>query len=426
MLNHQTQTSGQVVSLRSLMAELDRTVPSSGRTDDPLPVGHTFPSAKPAKKRLGWLDASRTFAALGVVMIHSSADPAGNAFNTYPVGERVIPALFRTVGEMSGSELFLIFSLFMLAMKVAKPNPLGLVATLQGQAQRLLIPFAAWSVFYLAFRFVKASAFGYSQGLLIEETDWHNWPGYLLMGSAQYHLHFLPTLFAIMLFYPVMKSAIRFPLIGLVLIPLLYFMDTVQNSIWALVADPTIRDLLIRAVKIVCYSGYGFAAFSLFGIWQRGMSDQDNKLFQRFALCMVAITFMTTLAYTGAVIKTGMWVTRPGAAFYAHFLMPTLVFTAFMAAQNISWSPIFGRLAKVNFGVYLIHPVFVDLYDVGTAKAGLHLNPGTMVATKWITVVICAYLTAFLFSKLRPVAWTIGLGGKKASFQHPRLQPQLS
>jgi surface polysaccharide O-acyltransferase-like enzyme len=379
----------------------------------------TAPTAGPSAGRLGWLDAARVLAALLVIMIHCSADPAGNAFNNFPKEERIIPVMMRMVGEVSGAELFLVFSLFILAMRVDRPNTPGFGPTIRLQGRRLLVPFAAWSVFYLCFRFVKASAFGYTNGLVKELSDWHSWIEYVLMGTAQYHLHFLPTLFVIMMFYPVLKAAIRFPLIGLSLIPLLYCMDTVQERIWALVTEPTTRDLLARAVKDICYTGYGFAAFSVFGIWRRGMTDQDTRLLLRFSICLSVIAFLGTMAYAGNVIMSGFWVNRPGASFYAHLIMPVLVFLTFMAAQNVHWGPVFGRIARLNFGIYLIHPVFIDLYEIGTAKAGLHLDPAALVSTKYAFATVSAFTSAYLISKIRPLAWTIGLGSEAGTRAKP-------
>ena len=71
-----------------------------------------------AKPRLVWFDANRVLAAAGVVMIHSSTDFSGKPFLDAAPADRVIPVLLRSFGEFSGSEMFFLFSLFMMAMRI--------------------------------------------------------------------------------------------------------------------------------------------------------------------------------------------------------------------------------------------------------------------------------------------------------------------
>lgn len=100
-------------------------------------------------------------AALGVVMIHSTTDFSGNAFKDATEMERAFPVAMRSVAEFSGSEMFFLFSLFLMAMRVNRKMPSYSTAILQ-QAERLLVPFAFWAVFYAFFRLVKAVAFSYA------------------------------------------------------------------------------------------------------------------------------------------------------------------------------------------------------------------------------------------------------------------------
>ena len=76
-----------------------------------------------AKPRLTWFDANRVFAAMGVVLIHSTADFSGQAYPAATVGERVGPVILRSIAEFSGSEMFFLFSLFLMAMRVDRGRP---------------------------------------------------------------------------------------------------------------------------------------------------------------------------------------------------------------------------------------------------------------------------------------------------------------
>ena len=316
--------------------------------------------------------------------------------------------MMRLVGEISGAELFLVFSLFMLAMKVDRPGGAGYRSTIKTQAERLLIPYLVWSAFFLAFRFVKADAFGYTANLANELMNWERWPGYILTGSAQYHLHFLPTLFFIGTVLSGAAGSDPVSVDRAVARSLVVFHGYGAGADMGLIPDPVLADFLSRIVRDVCYVGYGFAAFSLFGIWRRGITPTDAKLLCRASICFAAIAFMTTLAYGASAVASGMWTNRPGASFYAHLYMPALIFTVFLTAQNVKWSPVFGQLAKLNFGIYLIHPIFIDFFEIGTTKLGWHFDPATLVLSKYVFAVTCAFAATFLISKFRPLSWTIG------------------
>lgn len=362
-----------------------------------------------AQSRMTWLDANRVFAALGVVLIHSTTDFAGEPFAQATPSERIVPALLRTVGELSGSELFLVFSLFLLVFKLERRD-LGYGAAVTDQARRLLIPFVAWTLFYAFFRLLKADAFGYESAILAQLSQWWSWLGYFLLGSAQYHLHFLPTLFFIILLYPMILGAVRYPLAGLAIFPLLYAMDSIQGWLWGHTSDPVLRDYLLRFVKIVGYTGYGLLAAGVYGLWKRGLDRADCRLLRNLFLGLGLITFLAMLVYTGEIVESGRWGIRPSASFFAHLLMPGIVFILFLSLQYREWPPRYSRLARFTFGIYLIHPIFIDAYDILLYRSGWQLDPTVMVVTKYLFAVPASFALAYALSKIRFLAWLIGLG----------------
>jgi peptidoglycan/LPS O-acetylase OafA/YrhL len=363
-------------------------------------------------------------AALGVILVHSTSDVDGQPYTNLQPAQRVVPMLLRWLSEYSGAELFLVFSLFLLAFKLDR-QPATYGKTVASQASRLLVPFAAWAVFYAFFRLFKASVFGYAPAIMHELAQWPNWIAYFLLGSSQYHLHFMPTLFALVLMYPLFIAAYRFPVAGFSIVPLLLVLDQVQGYIWGHFTEPLTRDYLLRAVKIITYSGYGLAAFSLYG-----MSETDWRLTRRLALAGVVIAFMAIFTNTYDVIETGQWGVRDTAANYGHFLMPLFVFVAFMASQHSAWSPRFSVLAKYTYGVYLSHPIFIDLWDAGVKMSGAVIDPTTQAFAKWIVGAAGAFALTFVLSRVGPLAWTVGLGPlpftRRAASRPPAVKEQAT
>lgn len=359
--------------------------------------------------RMVWFDANRVFAAIGVILIHTTTDFSGRAFPDASPEDRLLPVIGRALGEFSGSEMFFTFSLFLLAFKLDRSRPTW-GAAVSDQARRLLIPFVFWAVFYAFFRLVKAHGFGYEEAIFTQLGQLENWVGYLVLGNSQYHMHFLPTLFLLVLFFPVMRLGQRFPIFALMLIPCLGIMHEVQGMIWGLTLTEIDRDLLLRAVKVMGYVGYGFAAFAIYGLWKDGIPHGEARLLRKGAFFIAALAFLGTVPYFAATLSAGNWGTREGWAFWGHFLMPLAVFTIFVGSQYVEWSPNWSRIARYSFGVYLMHPMVIDLFDVAVHSMDLTLSPGALVALRFAFVLPVTLGLAILLSRISLLAWTIGLG----------------
>ena len=363
------------------------------------------------KPRLVWFDANRVFAAIGVVLIHSSTDFGGKPFAQATEGERLIPVFLRSLGEFSGSEMFFMFSLFLMAMRIDKKIP-GYAETIATQAKRLLVPFVFWAVFYAFFRLLKADTFNYAPYILEQLGQVQSWVGYLVLGNSQYHMHFLPTLFVLLLFYPVMRSATRYPILGLTVVITIGVMNNLQGFVWGLDISPDLRDYVLRALKIFGYVGYGMAAFAIYGLWNDGIPRGESRLIRRAGLYFAALAYLATLPFFYTALVSGAWGVRSGWDFYGHFLMPVFVFAVFMGGQYLTWSDRWTQLARYTFGVYLVHPLVIDLFDVTVYATGLsqHMAPGALVLTRFAVVLPLSFALTIGLSRLRPLAWTIGLG----------------
>lgn len=363
------------------------------------------------KPRLVWFDANRVVAAMGVVLIHSSTDFGGKPFIDADPAGRLLPVFLRSIGEFSGSEMFFLFSLFIMAMRVDKSMP-SYSDAITNQAKRLLVPFAFWVVFYAFFRLVKADAFNYAPYIWEQLAQVKNWFGYFILGKVQYHMHFLPTLFMLFLFYPLMRSATRYPVLGLTLLLTLGIMNNTQGFIWGLQLDAELRDYILRAIKVLGYVGYGFAAFALYGIWKDGIPRGESRLLRRLGLYFAVLGYAATLPFFATAVQNGDWGLRSGWDYYGHFLMPICVFLIFVGSQFLEWSPRWSKLAMYTFGVYLVHPAVIDLFDIAAYKSGFFelVSPGVLVLTRFAVALPASFAVAYGLSKVPAFAWTIGLG----------------
>lgn len=357
--------------------------------------------------RMNWLDAARLAAAFGIIGVHSTSDRMGKAFIDYDVQDRIFPVLMRTVSELANSEFFFFLALFLLAFKLER-RPMSYAATMHQQAQRLLIPFAFWTIFYAFFVLFKANAFGYLDPMVERVMSPSIWVDYFLLGSSQYHMHFIPTIFLILLFHPIFKLALKQPLLGLILIPLLAFNLSMSTWIWSNLTDRTTIDYLARASKVLSYLGYGFAAYAILGLWQRKFDAKLSKQILYFSLVIIAIMFLVKLTYAANSIQSGVYAPRIGMIYFSHTILPIFIILAFLGSQHFAWPEKMSNWSKYTFGTYLMHPIVIDLIDIG--MKGHQLLPYQYVLFKYTITLSITFSLAILVSRIPFVAWTIGLG----------------
>ena len=360
--------------------------------------------------RFVWLDTLRLLAGICIVAVHSTSDPAGNPFPGYPVSERIAPILFRSVVYIARTELFLVISLFLLMMATdRRPRPYGTV--IRDQSRRLLVPFAFWVVFYAFYRLIKASHFGYASAILTEIEDPWSWVGYFLLGNVQYHMHFLPTLFGMILLYPAYRMAIRQPLLGLLVLVFLAAKLVLDQWIYGTLGGSPYIEYVVRFVKIVTYGGYGIVAASFYGMLKRDFDAETGRQIFGVVLLLGAALFLVKLVYAYQIITTGTWAFTFTPGFWADYLMPPLLFLAIMSMRHANWPPIFSQLAPYSFGIYLVHPVMMDLAEILITPLGL--QPWQIVSIKFPLVLCSTLVLVVLISRIPFLSWTIGLARSK-------------
>lgn len=365
-----------------------------------------------SQSRFAWLDALRLAAGVCIVAVHSTSDATGQPYPGFPVDERVIPLLFRSVVYIARTELFLIISLFLLIMSIEKrTQPYHQVVGVQ--ARRLLLPFAFWVVFYAFFRLIKASYFGYAPAIWHELSEPSAWLGYFLLGDVQYHMHFLPTLFGMVLLYPAYKLAIRRPELGIVVVLCLWAKQSVDAWLYAAFMDQPGFEFALRAVKVLTYGGYGLVAASCYGLIARNCSEAAHKELFKLACFIGAVLFLVKLAHTYQIITTGTWAYNYTPGFWADYLMPAVLFLAVLGLQHARFPAFASRLAPLSFGIYLAHPAMMDLVEMGLSD--WRLSPTQILALKFPAVLTATFVIVFALSRSEWLAWTIGMPGRRAS-----------
>lgn len=359
------------------------------------------------KQRMIWLDCLRLMAGLSMLALHSTSDPTGQPWVSYPVEDRYAPLLLRTVLYMARTELFILISCFLLLFALDR-RPRSYGQTIREQMRRLLVPFLFWTVFFAFYGLIKAYAFGYLDSALADLSNPWEWVRYLTLGGVKYHMHFLPTLFGLVLFYPLFRLAGKYPALGLSVVAFLMIKQQLDAFVFSHFWGTDILPYLVRGIKIVTYVGYGMMAGAALNIWQRTTAESRREWWP-LLLFFGALLFAFKLITTWKTAQSGEWVFTYSPGYWADFLFPAVLFGSCMALSYKRWPAWISKVAPYSFGIYLCHPIFLDLYEIAMQN-GTSLSPIAQVSLKIGFALTSTSLLIYLISKTKLLAWTIGLG----------------
>lgn len=353
-----------------------------------------------------WLDCLRLIAGLSMVVLHTTADPNGKPWLDYPTAERIAPIVLRTLAYMARTELFLLIACFLLVVSLQR-RPRGYVATIAEQSRRLLLPFVFWTMFFGFYSLIKAQNFGYFDSAWTNLTSPTAWVGNLLLGDVKYHMHFLPTLFGLVLFYPLFLVAYRFPIAGLAILPLLILKWELDRQVWSTFWGTDALPYAVRLVKLMTYVGFGMAAAALAALYHRRTAKELQTWLPHVILLAVLLMMFKAFA-SHRTLSENAWQHSFFPGYVADFLMPLILFFACMALCTLRWPSLLSRIGGYSFGIYLCHPIFVDLAEIGLKSSSL--SPIQQIGIKVIFALTMTPILVVLLSRIPATAWTVGLG----------------
>ncbi|WP_283426910.1 acyltransferase [Shimia sagamensis] len=360
----------------------------------------------PYAGRHTWIDALRLFAGVSMVGLHVTADAQGQPFPEADPAARLAPMVLRALLYTARTELFLMISIMLLLMALSRrPRSYGTV--MAEQARRLLIPFVFWTAAYAFYNLLKARSLGYEAEVFAALQQPVTWAGYLLLGDVKYHMHFIPTLFALLLFFPLFGVAERKPALGLMVVPALLLKQRVDPVLYAALWDTETLGYAVRALKVLSYIGYGMAAGAVLGVWRQTTAAQRQIWIWPIALIVIVLLALKLIS-TAKVIATGLWVYDNPFVFWADYLMPVALLVLCLTLAHKAWPAGLSRLSKYAFGLYLCHPVFLDLAEV--ALAGRDVTPSQSIVLELAWTLPATGCFVWALSRLRLTAWTVGLG----------------
>ncbi|WP_144634757.1 acyltransferase [Bordetella genomosp. 13] len=299
--------------------------------------------------RYARLDAARWLAALAVVLLHSAAQTVSDAA-TYGSGAWLAANLYDSAARWCVP----VFVMVSGALLLDPARPQDIRNFYSRRVARILAPLAFWTLFYLAWR---TTLDWWDDGRL----DVSFWPRKVAEGAPYYHLWYLYMIVGLYLFAPLVR--------------ILYARSSVHSRRLLVVGilGVAILDALYRQALGIS-SGF-FLTWSLpyLGYFMAGRMIFDGEL----RLPRAGLVALACIAVTAAGVHVLSQTGALNLYFYDYFSLtvPLMSLAAFQWIVNSRRIPALPWLAPLTFGVYLIHPVFLDvaqragLYTAGTAQA---------------------------------------------------------
>ncbi|MGF1523914.1 MAG: acyltransferase family protein [Leptolyngbyaceae cyanobacterium] len=370
------------------------------------------PKFKKKKQRLLGVELMRGVAAFAVVLSHSG-DATWGELSRGVIGLRALFSFH--------VPFFLAISFYFLAQKFLNtPQSAPFSNDLRPRLQRILLPYATWTLIYLAFRSVFFFMEGKSERLLKLYGDFAST---LFLGGASYHLYFLPLLFVgTVTFYALNRIfrpwtlpkilgilTVSIAIRALILITGNQFQlgpnIAFQNVFDGLGIDPHGNIILrLLAVTVVwaatCLPFISVALlFSFIGnrlragesnIVNRGQGDSSLNPYLLLTLAIAIFLTATFLIDAGAVFRPFQ---KLIVAFSLVVVALSLSYTIFRSGglrRELATS-----LGHCTLGIYLVHPIIIQF-----VKLGLSATYPTLLRGVSVFSILTISITTFLISWL--------------------------
>lgn len=351
-----------------------------------------------SKQRLTAIEYIRGIAMLGVIAIH-----VGSEYLTNPMANIHLAACFEIITRFS-IPIFFFISAFGLFYKFSFDEPFNYSAFLKRRLSAVLIPYLAWTVFYIIFN----------------QAVFHvGWPGLrsllvmLLFGTAKYQLYFIVIL---LWFYVLMPLWIRMlytmtpAKLGLILIFQVLFNYFSSYTLWTIpIGNPVLQQLINYRLN---YWVFHYLFIFLLGGYLGIHSDWFMKIIEERRLMIsffFKLTLLSLLSYYYRLIYIDHYSVE-AAVNTAHQLSPLGI--CYSAGASIFLFALFTKqdypkqlnkylafFGKHSFFAYLFHPVVLTFAIKLVQRLGLIVTAPVAIIV-YLSVVVFSLTAAVLVRRI--------------------------
>jgi surface polysaccharide O-acyltransferase-like enzyme len=312
-------------------------------------------------ENLFWIDYIRAIAVLGVVFIHVAAD-------VITQWSAISPNKWWAANIYDSLTRGCVPTFIMISGALLLPVQESFRDFFRKRFNRIFIPFLVWTILYLVWKkafYNPDLGVLQSLGMVSNSGVWfHLWFFYILIG-----LYLLTPIFRIFIAHATFKGVGYFLTIWFAFGSFFPFLDNIAR----------VLGLPGFHIGLSVEAAQGFIGYFILGAF---LIKYANKEWTRWAGLIWASCFLICFLGTGwLTIRSGNFQKTfydnfaPNIVFYcaSFFVLVKFRLTSIESRISSSMKNFIVNLSKASFGVYLIHPMIIDILDKG--RLGLVLKP---------------------------------------------------
>jgi len=329
-----------------------------------------------ARKKLAYIDLLRSIAMYMVIALHCATGYIGNN-GIFATRTWWLCSAVNGIGRMGVPIFFMISGL----LALSDSRTLEIKTFYKKRFVKVLIPFIFWDIIYFL---LTCFAKGTAPSILTFFRE-------LLRTGSKYHLWYVYQILALYLLAPFIKKIVDactkgelliFLVIVLLQPTIFRFINTVQTAV-------TISPFL---ALVEGYVGYFLAGYIL-GTWMFSRK-QKGIIYALGALGLFLNIFGNYFISTPQHIMTNF---TEGYSLSHYLCAGALFLLARELFENRAAPKPLAALAKISYGVYLAHPLFIDIYFKLPVAA---LTPAVTVVTQFLFASAATTIFVWLLSKI--------------------------
>ncbi|MFY4775114.1 acyltransferase [Metabacillus sp. RGM 3146] len=293
-----------------------------------------------SRSRIMYFDWLRVIATIGVVLLHAAA-PILYQYKSLPEDHWWVGHMFDTLTRWCVPIFFMMSGALLLNPKKQE----SLVSFFKKRAFKVLVPFIAWSIFYLLIQ-MKTGKLEPQPGAAAKAV---------LEDKVYYHLWFLYVIIGLYFITPILKVYIKnTSRKNIELFLVLWFVST---AVFSLIAK-----FLHIKIGMDAFPASGYIGYFIMGYYFYNYSF--SKLTQKIYYLIGLVGFVLTLSGTVFLTDKNQGVFD---GFFYHYLNVSTVFTSvavFMLFKHLSsrfkeegtMIRVLNPINRASMGIYLIHP----------------------------------------------------------------------
>jgi surface polysaccharide O-acyltransferase-like enzyme len=328
-----------------------------------------------------WLDNARIISIAAVVLLHTAA----MAVYSQPPGS--MGWWYGNIYDAAVRWCVPVFVMISGALLLNPHREENLTAFYRRRVSRVLIPLLFWSVFFVLWNAVSSVARGdnvSARGLIKS----------LILGSSHYHMWFLYMIVFLYAFTPFFSRVARYSSRGE-----LGFLIAMMFCLAAFNAAAARLDLVKS--NLLMNSFLSYVPYFFLGSWLRISRSAPSQPL------LWSGVFLSVAATAAAIWwVTESWGLKRGLYFYEYLSVTVIPMSACVFllmrdhARPMLGQPLTRQAAGLALGVYLVHPIFLEV--LSNAGYGPITPPSPLTIPIMAAVVFCLSVLVVLFLKRVP------------------------